>query len=72
MSRKVNVTILRKFLSCHCLSKLILLNHKVFFMSLLFRIVSRLNYIWLPLFILNKVNVTFLRQFLRLLLSIEA
>ena len=37
---------------------------RCFFVSLLFRIVSRLNHFQLHLFMFSKVNVTFLRQFL--------
>ena len=62
---KVNVTIFRQFLSFYCLSKLIIwLNHDVFFISLLFRIVSSLKHIHLPLFMIHKVNVIIFRQFL--------
>ena len=61
----VIVTLLRKFLGLYCMSKLIIwLTHNVFLISLLFRIVSSLNHIHLPLFMINKVNVTLLRQFL--------
>ena len=42
---------------------IIRLTHDVFLIPLLFRIVSNLNYIHLTLFIINKVNVTVLRQF---------
>ena len=42
------------------------LNHDGFFMSILFRIVSSLNNFQLHLFMLSKVNETFLRQFLGL------
>ena len=43
-------------------SKLITwLTHNSFFMSILFRIVSSLNHFQLHLFMLSKVNVTFLR-----------
>ena len=42
------------------------LNHDAFFMSILFMIVSSLNHFQLPLFMLSKVNETFLRQFLGL------
>ena len=67
MINKVNVTLLRQFLGLYCLSKLnIMLTHDVFLISLLFWIVSSLNYIQLPLFMINKVNVTLLRQFLGL------
>ena len=49
----------------YCLSKLIIwLNHDVLFISLFFRIVFRMNRNYLPLFMLNKVNVTLLRQFI--------
>ena len=65
MISKVNDTILRQFLGFYCLSKLrIWLNHDGFFMSILFRIVSSLNHFQLPLFMISKVNDTFLRQFL--------
>ena len=67
MFNKVNVTLLRQFLGLYCLSKLILwLNYDVFLISLLFRIVFILNQLHLPLFLINKVNVTLLRQFLGL------
>ena len=67
MLSKVNETMLRQFLGFYCLSKLrIWLNHDAFFMSILFRIVSSLNHFQLPLFMLNKVNETMLRQFLGL------
>ena len=67
MINKVNVTLLRQFLGLYCPSKLIIrLTHDVCFISLLFRIVSSLNHIDLPLFMINKVNVTLLRQFLGL------
>ena len=67
MLSKVNETILRQFLGLYCLSKLrIWLNHDGFFMSILFRIVSSLNHFQLPLFMISKVNETFLRQFLGL------
>ena len=60
---------LHKFLGLYCPSKLIIrLIHDVFLISLLllFRIVSRLNQFHLPLFMINKVNFTLLRQFLGL------
>ena len=61
----VNVTLLRQFLGLYCLYKLIIwLTHNVFLISFLFRIVSSLNRFHLPLFMINKVNVTVLRQFL--------
>ena len=64
---KVNVTLLRQFLGLYCLSLLIVrLTHDVFLRSLLFRIVSSLNHIHLPLFMINKFNVTLLRLFLGL------
>ena len=67
MINKVNVTLLRQFLGLYCLSKLIIrLTHDVFLISLLFRIVSIQNQFHLPLFVINKVNVTLLRQFLGL------
>ena len=65
MISKVNETILRQFLGFYCLSQLrIWLNHDGFFMSILFRIVSSLKYFQFPLFIISKVNESFLRQFL--------
>ena len=67
MINKGNVSLLRPFLGLYCLSKLIIrLTQDVLLISLLFRIVSSLNYIHLPLFMINKVNVTLLRQFLGL------
>ena len=58
MINEVNVSLFRQFLGFYCLSKLIIwLNHDVFLMSLLFRIVSSLNHIHLPLFMIHKVNV---------------
>ena len=67
MINKVNVTLLRPFLVLYCLSKLIIwLSFDVFSISLLFRIVSSQNLFHLPLFMINKVNVTLLRQFLGL------
>ena len=67
MINKVNVTLLRQFLGLYCPSKLIIrLSHDVCFISLLFRIVSSLNHIDLPMFMIYKVNVTLLRQFIGL------
>ena len=67
MINKVNVTLLRLFLGLYCLFKLIIrLTHNVFLISLLFRFVSSLNQFHLPLFMINKVNVTLLRQCLGL------
>ena len=65
MINKVNVTLLSQFLGLYCLSKRIIrLTHDVFLLSLLFRIVSIQNQFHLPLFMINKVNVTLLRQLL--------
>ena len=51
MLSKVNIAILRPFLCFHCLTKLIIcLNHKVIFISLLFRMFHSLNLIHLLLF----------------------
>ena len=67
MINKVNVTLLRQFLYLNCPSKIIIrLTHDVFLISLLFMIFTSLNQFHLSLFMINKVNVTFLRQFLRL------
>ena len=67
MMIKVNVTLFRQFLGLYCLSKLIIkLSYDFFSISLLFRIVSSLNQFHLPLFMIIKVNVTLLRQFLGL------
>ena len=67
MINKVNFTLLRQFLGLYCPSNVtIRLTHNVFLISLLFRIVSSLNKFHLPLFMINKVNVTLLRQFLGL------
>ena len=66
----VNVTLLRQFLGLYCLSKLIIrLTHDVFLISLLFRIICNENQYHLPLFMINNVNVTLLRQFLGLYCS---
>ena len=57
---KVNVILLRRFVGFYCPSKLIIrLTRDVCLISLLFRIVSSLNHIQLPLFMINKVNVTY-------------
>ena len=70
MNNKVNVTLLRQFLGFYCKSKIIIrLTHDVCIISLLFRIVSGLNKFHLPLFMINNVNVTLLRQFLELYCS---
>ena len=70
MINKVNVTLLRQFLGLYCSSKLIIrLAHDIFLISLLFRIFSSLNQYHLPLFMINNVNVTLLRQFLGLYCS---
>ena len=67
MINKVDVQLLRQFLGFYRLSKLIIrLTHDVFKISLLLRIVSSLNHIHLPLFMINKVNLTIIRQFLGL------
>ena len=67
MINKVNVTLLRQCVGLYCLSKLIIrLTYDVFLISLLFSIVSSQNQFHLPLFMINKVNVTLLRQFLGL------
>ena len=67
MINKVKLTILRQFLGLYCLSKLIIrLTHDIFLISLFLRFVSRLNHIHVPLFMINKVNVALLRQFLDL------
>ena len=67
MINKVNVTLVRQFLGLYCPSKpIIILTHDVCFISVLFRIVSRQNQFHFPLFMINKVNVTLLRQFLGL------
>ena len=67
MINKVNVTLLRQFLGLYYLSKLIIrFTDDVFLILLLYRFLSSLNHIHLPLFMINKVNVTLLRQFLDL------
>ena len=56
---KVNVTFLRQFLGLYCLFKLITwLTHDAFFISILFKIVSSLLSLKLPLLMLSKLNVT--------------
>ena len=67
MITKLNVTLLRQFLGLYCLSNFIIrLTDDVFLISLFYRIVSNLNQFHLHLFIINKLNVTLLRQFLGL------
>ena len=67
MINKVNVTVLRQFLGMYCPSRLIIrLTRNVCFILLLFRIISSQNQFHLPLLMINKVNVTLLRQFLGL------
>ena len=67
MINMVNFTLLRQFLGFYCLSKLVIrLTHDVFLISLLFMNVFSLNHIHFPLFMINKVNVALLRQFLGL------
>ena len=64
---KVNVNLISQFLGLYCPSKLIIrLTHNVCIISLLFRIISSLNQFQLPLFMIKKVNVTLLRQFVGL------
>ena len=59
MINKEKVTLLRQVLCFYCLSKLIIwLTHDVLIISLLFIIVSSQNQFHLPLFMINKVNVT--------------
>ena len=68
MINKVNVTLFRQFIGLCCPSKLIIwLTFDVFLISLLFMIFSSLNQFHLLLFMINKVSVTLLRQFLGLL-----
>ena len=67
MNNTVNVTLLRKFLGLSCLSKLIIwFTHDVCLISLFLMFFSSLNQYHLPLFMINNVIVTLLRQFLRL------
>ena len=67
MIYKVNVILLRQFPGLYCLSKLIIrITHDVFLISLLYRIVSSMNLFHLPLFMINKLNVTLLRKFVNL------
>ena len=67
MINRVKLAILRQFLCLYCLSNIIIrLTHDVFSISLLFRIISSLNQFHVPLFLINKVNVALLRQFLGL------
>ena len=67
MINNVNVQLLRQFLGLYCLCKLIiLLTHDFFLISLLFSFFSSLNQFHVPLFMINKVNVQLLRQFLGL------
>ena len=64
MINNVKISLLRQFLGLYCPSKLIIrLTHDVCIISLLFRIVFSMNKFHLPLFMINKVNVTLLGQF---------
>ena len=61
----LSIALLTWFLCNHCLTMLIIcFNHKVMFISLLFRIFHSLNHIQLPLFMLSKVNIAIIRPFL--------
>ena len=61
MINKVNNALLTQLLGLVCQSKLIIrLTHDVFSISLLFKFVSSLNQFHLPLFMINKVNLTIL------------
>ena len=61
---KVNITLSRHFRVLFGMCKIIIrLTHDVFLISLLIRIVSSLNHIHFPLYMINKVNITLLRQF---------
>ena len=54
MINNVNLTLLSQFLGLYCLYKLIImLTHDVFSISLIFRIVSRVNQFHVPLFMIN-------------------
>ena len=65
MFSKVNVTLLRQFYRLLLsIQARIMVKSWCSFVSLLFRIVSRLNHFQLHLFKFIKVNVTLLRQFL--------
>ena len=67
MINKVNVTLLIQFLGlCSLFKCIIWLNHDVFLISLLFRIVCSLNHIHLRLLMINNLNVTLVKQFLGL------
>ena len=67
MINKVNVTLLTLFLGLFCVFKLIIwLTQDVILILLLFWIVSSLHQFHLPLCMINKVNVTLLRQFVGL------
>ena len=61
MINKVNNALLTQLLGLVCQSKLIIrLTYDVFLISLLLTIVSSLNQFHLPLFMINKVNLTIL------------
>ena len=61
----LSIALLRRFLCFHCLTKLVIcLNPYFIFISILFRILDSLNHIHLPLFMLSKVSIAILKQFL--------
>ena len=61
MINKVNNALLTQLLGLVCQSMLIIrLTYDVFLISLLLTIVSSLNQFHLPLFMINKVNLTIL------------
>ena len=67
MINKVNVILLSQFLGLYCLFKLFLwLTNDLFLISFLFRFISCLHQLHLPLFMIKKVNVTLLSHFLGL------
>ena len=73
MISKVNLTILSPFLGLFCLSKLIIrLTHDVFLISLLFRFVSSLNHIHLPLSVHDQKGKSYnIKTVSRLVLFIQ-
>ena len=61
----LSIALLRQFLLFHCLTKTVIcLNPYFIFISLLFRIVDRLNHNHLHLFNLSEVSIAILKQFL--------
>ena len=73
MINEVNVILLSQFLGLYCLFKLFIwLTYDVFLISFLFRFISCLHQLHLPLFLIKKGKCYIIKSFSRLVLSIQA